>query len=204
MGHHVVRVYVAEFGRDIPSVFSASCDTDSCKARGINGGRKGAVVDEHGGDGTEIEAEKICVWKGRTPRVEGDRDVDTGTNGTGTSDASGKLVMFLESGGVEAVLPVVGEGRGNRRTTTDDDDDKQATTTTAGLAILSASHRGGPVSVGAARTPSKVLIPESKVLGVPEKEMSGLASAWGEGRPTGSPATWPGAKPMPTGLRPSH
>ena len=73
-------------------------------------------------------------------------------------------------------------------TTSGDDIDKQTTTTTAGLAILSASHRGGPVLVGAARRPSKVLIPESKTLGVPQKEMVGQPSPWGEGRPTGSPS----------------
>ena len=41
---------------------------------------------------------------------------------------------------------------------------------------------------GAARRPSKVLIPESKIFGVPQKEMSGLASSLGEGRPTGTPS----------------
>ena len=69
----------------------------------------------------------------------------------------------------------------------DDDNDKQAATT-AGLAPPSTSHRGGIVSVGSARTPSKVPILESKTLGVPQKEMVGQPSPWGEGRPTGSPS----------------
>ena len=44
---------------------STSCRNDCCKARCINGGRKGAVVDQHGGDGTEMEAENRCVGSGR-------------------------------------------------------------------------------------------------------------------------------------------
>ena len=82
---------------DFPYVFSTSCKNvsckhfDKCRARGIDGGRKGSVVDEHGGNGTEMEAEKSCVGTGRTPRVEKDRDVDTGTNRIEASCASGKV-----------------------------------------------------------------------------------------------------------------
>ena len=70
----------------------------------------------------------------------------------------------------------------------DDDNDEQATTQRQGSRIPSASHREGPVSVGAARRPSKVPILESETLGVPKKEMSGRASPLGEGRPKGSPS----------------
>ena len=69
-----------------------------------------------------------------------------------------------------------------------DDNDEQATTQRQGSRIPSASHREGPVSVGAARRPSKVPILESETLGVPKKEMSGRASPLGEGRPKGSPS----------------
>ena len=39
----------------------------------------GAVLDQHARNGTEKEAESRCVGTGRTPKVERDRDVDTGT-----------------------------------------------------------------------------------------------------------------------------
>ena len=70
----------------------------------------------------------------------------------------------------------------------DVDDDEQATTQRQGSRISSARRRGGPVFMGAARRPSKVLILESETLGVPTREMSGPASPLGEGRPTGSPS----------------
>ena len=193
---------------EFPSVFSTSCkndsckDVDNCRARGIDGGRKGSVVDEHGGNVTEMEAEKICVGKGRTPRVEEDRDFDTVVNGIETSGASGNILMFRESEGVECVL-LVGRGRsGERRKTTtddDDDDDKQATATTTGLARLDPglAIRGADVLVGSRQSPVDGM-PEAEILasktrGVPKKEMSGLASPLGERGPAG-PASPPVAK----------
>ena len=62
---------------EFPTWFT-SCKKDCC-TRGIHGGRKGAVLDQHGGSETEMEAEIRCVRTGRTPR-EMDRDVDTGTS----------------------------------------------------------------------------------------------------------------------------
>ena len=69
-----------------------SCKSDCC-ARGIHGGRKGAVVDQHGGNGTEMEAENKCVGAGRTPKVEADGDFDEGTGEIGPSFASEKVVF---------------------------------------------------------------------------------------------------------------
>ena len=93
-----------------------SCtEIDSCKARGINGGRKGAVVDEHGWDGTEMEAEKSCVGTGRTPRVEEERDVDTGTSAVEASFASGKVCRSGSRGVSKACCLCVGGGQGKGR-----------------------------------------------------------------------------------------
>ena len=57
---------------------STSCKNGCC-GRGVHGGGNGAVLDQHGGDGTEMDAEIGFVGTGRTPRVEMDRYADTGT-----------------------------------------------------------------------------------------------------------------------------
>ena len=96
-----------------------------CCARGIHGGRNGAVLDQHDGNGTEVEDESRCIGTGRNPRVDMDRDVD---------DRSPPNAEEVGACTQTTMTTVLTTPTSTTTTTADDDgDNKQATTTTAGL-----------------------------------------------------------------------